>query len=440
MSVNIKLGNNIVNNVSTIKVKDASDQSLLHSFSLPLKPNIHFSSSVAPTDTSKLWVKTDAQPDKIQITTVGGTTADNYLSPLSAGGTKGCIYGYYAYCVHKGKIYYSASTWTGSSYILHVYCYDTATNTFSVFKSSIATFSSSFTVGGMFVIDNNLWLVNVGNTSTYYSTYKIDLETLVVTTASELICYYGGTAVHGGRAALFGRRIFIAGATYVSSSRAYRVTASFSVFDVDLNGYVYHNKSSQIQTQSTVLVRVVGDYFYIIYTGDSNTNRKVYITKVNANDYTYVTNKEIYTITTESYGQLMGCGSIGSDLYFTIETQYSAALYKYDTINDQTSVIISNLKVGSYHVEYGCVNGEDNKIYLMDQTASWFTVDAYVDLAENNLLIITNTAKSDFNIINLDSLTISINPYCIYLGDSDNKAQYISAALYDEVNQEWIWL
>lgn len=407
------------------------------------RTNIHFSATTPPSDTNKLWVKTDVEPTKVMLKNQMSVTEPNVFNPLEVSGTKKYNW---TPCVYvDGKFYFVVGQYaTGSSYGMSFYLYSfdpSVTPNVCSYVAQIYTDSTSSYAytPALVAIGNKIWFICAGTSSSTLNTIIFDLETRQITEKSPLTMNISGYDCTNCRAVAYGTKIFIFGGAYRTASYSdfqYKFD-SFVVYDTELEEYVFQKSSSQsANTSGGCEIAIVGNYIYNFYqkkTGSSG-NAVWYFCVQKVNLSTYESEEIILRqgvqndIWTNDYHDF---GVVGNLIYL----KYRYYLYKFDTTDN--SFVSTDLDITYLH---GIMTHNTDKIYCVSEQSgnSFYVLDLTINLNNRNLLIVDDSVSNTFNLINQGNLQLDAHPRSVYLGDSNNEGQYVESALYDAVQEEWV--
>lgn len=408
-----------------------------------LRTNIHFSSTTAPTDTNKLWVKTDTVPTKTVIKDKAYSEASDNVTALSVVNPDKAYIDNFSYCIYDNKVYFTTGYLISSgNYGLKLRCLDLSTNIISDVGTAYSGSTNFLYSGGVFIVDGELWIVSINwdsaGSGTPNAAVKYNFSTQTFTSLGNL-----GNNKYS-YAILVGRKIFFS--FYKSDDGYTYYIGNLQVYDID-QGTIVHTSSYSISYSryGENLKRdagfiSLGNYIYFFYTNKSSTNNH-YI-KWDINNYARTTSDALWD---DSLNKIMQrvC-VVNNDIYCIISDSTSPANYKLNKMvlnNDSPTfteiVDITSLGTSGNPVIYSFFYYM-NKIYMSSSNGNFFTDSVTVPLLENNMLLLTNTQKEGMNLINSDIYTLEINPYRVYLGDSNDEGQQVDAALYDANTQTWV--
>ena len=429
MSVNIKLGNDIINGVNYLKVKNANNPNELITFApTPFDLNIHYSSTTPPTDTSKLWVKTDNEPASIDITrdVVTGSMSNSVYYDLSVLGlsTSSVIrVGNYLYIVGGMG---SGTRASASSFVRK---FDIANKTYT----SIGNLSEGKRDVCLGLVGTTIYVFggekySQGASDGFTSKIeKIDTLTDTITTLTptlysntdpKLCCATIGTNIY----------VFTYGNGYIFDSTNETVTQVIS-------------SNTNLQKSRKVCLAVDNNiYIYGGYTGSGSYiyySGSIYKFNPSNNSLSLLTSLPMQSRNTLYFARgnyIYIAGGYGTTSDNTTKRSLNY-IYKYDISNNSYEELTSTVSVTFENYTNTEVDS-NNVIYFLADSMRIMSFNISLPLEEDKLLIADSGEKS-FRIINDNSLNLTSYPSVVYIGDSNNEAQKVDAALYNSSTQTW---
>ena len=134
------------------------------------------------------------------------------------------------------------------------------------------------------------------------------------------------------------------------------------------------------------------------------------------------------------------CAAVGTDIYIfggrnkiSTSSTYYNAIQKYDTLTDTTTTMSAKLANAAYRTSCAAV-GTD--IYIFGGYGSSGYLNTIqrlmieLSLTQNNLLLTSIYSGKEFKLANSDTAEISFNANNAYIGNSENKAEFVDAYVY----------
>ena len=385
------------------------------------KLNIHYGTT-EPTDTSKLWVKSDITPNKVEIKSIFNGAIDGQsiekmstvlpriLEYPSCG-----VVGNKCYVFGGGGSGYTADT---------IYCYDTETN---IVETMSTTLSKDLQYSSCGVVGTKCYLFGgyssgsgAINTIYCYNTETNIVETMSTTLPKRL--WRLSCGVVGTKCYIFGG--------YDSNSNKVNTI------------YCYDTETNTIKTMSTTLPKalhttscgVVGTKCYIFggYDNNSDTVNTIYCYDTETNT--------IKTMSTTLPKPLFetSCGVVGTKCYVFGGKSGGDALntiYCYDTETNTIKTMSTNLPEYLQATSCGVVG---TKCYIFGGHVNGINADSIANtiykfiatlaLTQNNLLLINGYNKMPFELI--EGVEMSVEQ--AFIGNSNNEAEVVKAAVYKD--------
>ena len=383
--------------------------------------NIHYGLE-PPIDTSKLWVKTNVTPNKVDIvkevknSNVGMNTGIGVL-PINA---------YNISCGVVGtKIYLFGGSSSASGGSSNIIVFDTTSNTITTLSTTLPTYVNGIACG---VVGTKIYLFGGSSSGGAYTNtiYKFDTNTNTITTLSTTLpikAKYISCGVVGTNIYLFGGN--------------------------DSNGslntiYKFDTNTNTITTLSTTLPTgayyiscgVVGTKIYLFggyyYSGGAR-----YLNTINVFD---TTSNTIETLsTTLPTGKFnMACGVVDTICYLfggsSSSNFYTNNIYKFDTNTNTITTLSTTLPTGAYLIGCGVVG---RSCYLFGggtSNGSLNTINQFVisiTLNQNNILLLQDFTKSPFKLINSEDTNVEISIGQVYIGNANNEGEEVECAIYN---------
>lgn len=382
--------------------------------------NISYGNS-APSDTSKLWIKT-SEGENINISNViENQVPQTFLQIDSLPFTLN-----YHTCQKAGNKIYIFGGLKNSVATNEIYIYDLSTNTLTQSNATISVATSQLSSA---IVGNKIYIFG-GNTSTGQVRNIYDIETDTITTFSANIT---GDTFDGGAVAV-GKYIYYFGGSIGGSYPSYRQYIRKYDTETDtvntISGVSLTGTIGRIQMGISVIDTKIylfgGQYQY----SGSNYSKLIVI---------YDTTTDTLTISsTELPAQASRCNSvlIGTDCY--LFTQYTTAIYKYDSVNN-TIQTLTNIVLPSTNMLYDYPTQDTLNAYFIGgyNLSTIYKFSLQVDLTENNLLLLYNSIGT-FPILNTADTQLRLNPIDCYKGNSSNIGQQVKIALYDTDTSTWV--
>jgi len=394
--------------------------------------NIHYSSTTAPSDTSKLWVKTDTEPEKVSVSKDLALGAET-ISTLDA--TLPTAISVMVSGVVGTKIYIFGGFASGSSsgYSNKIYRFDTTTETITTLSTTLPDALNRTTSG---VVGTKIYIFGGLTTHSTNSDkiYCFDTETETISILSTRL----PTILHNMTSGVVGTKIYLFGGKAdessgsVNSNKIYRfdtTTETITTLSTTLPDVIYRMASG-----------VVGTKIYIFggatdVSGGSNYSNKIYRFDT--------TTETITTLSTQLPKYMLDMVScvVGTKIYLFGGFVGNVALntiYCFDTVTETITTLSTTLPTVIYRMASGVVG---TKIYIFGGQTDPDTYSSIIyrftvsfALPENNLLLL-DTGSTSFNLVNSNALVIEAKPKQVYIGDSNDSGEYVESALY--ANGAW---
>lgn len=421
--------NNAVLVTDTSPITNAEIDELFPGSGNVVELNIHYSSTTAPSDISKLWVKTDVEPEKVFVSKDLSLGAET-ISPLDV--TLPIATGNMACGVVGTKIYLFGGY--GSGYSNKIYCFDATTNTISTLSATLPRYILGMACG---VVGTKIYLFggDVGSSSYVNTIFCFDTTTNTVSTLSTIL----PTAARDMTCGVVGTKIYLFGGRTGTSSGSC------------LNRiYCFDTAAETISTLSVTLPNgiaqmtcgVVGTKAYLF---GGATSGGITVSSFSNKIYRFNTTTETIStlsVTLPANTTEMVSGAVGTKIYlfggYNSSSSGGQNSYCFDTTTETISTLSATLPVPTMTNSSGVVG---TKVYLFGgrlgagnyvRTIYRFAVS--FALAENNLLLLDNGSNS-FNFVNNDELTIEAKPKQVYIGNANDEGTYVESALY--INNAW---
>ena len=378
-------------------------------------------SDTAPSDTSKLWIKSSV-PSEITfmkdadlifdaVTSSGTLPTKAYQKAAAAVGTKIYLFGGY-----------NSST-SGAVYITSIKMFDTITNSISTLSAVLPTKAygiSAVTVG------TKIYLFGGYTGSAYLNTINV-FDTVNNTISTLSTTLYKGD--YGIAAAAVGTKIYLFGGS---------MSDTISVFDTENNS---------ISTLSTKLPNVIGGAAAI------PTNNKIYlfgggksIVSLLNTIYVFDVESSSLTLLTASLPAKtmdIAAGLVGTKIYlFGGYTGSSLnTIQMFDTVTNTISTLSKTLPQQLDGIAIATVK---NKIYLFGgrqegTTNKYFdtiyNVNFTISLSANNIFVKESLTQNLFDLMPTPT-RVEIGIDKVYKGNASNNAELCDAYLHDGTN--WV--
>jgi N-acetylneuraminic acid mutarotase len=366
-----------------------------------------------PTDTSKLWIKTN-EPEALQVKLNANVVGSEDMM-LAVGTLPKAAQGIASATIGT-KVYLFGGY--GSDNLNTINVFDTETNTIQTLSAKLPIATSGMSAA---VVGTKVYLFGSRNGGA--STIDVvDTETNTIQTSQSIL----PVAVHTITSAVVGNKIYLFGGQV--SSTYYNTI------------HIFYPETNSLQTLSTTLPKamsemasaVIGTKIYLFGGCDSST----------AYSHINVFDTETNTIQTldkflPKAAQGIASATIGTKVY--LFGGYNSVSGKFSTVNvfntetNTIQTLSATLPIGTYRMASATIG---TKVYLFGgsggstlNTINMFT--ALAELATNNMLIEASNGKNFFNL--LPNLEIGINN--VYLGNADGYGERVKAALY--TNGAW---
>lgn len=417
--------NNTILSTNTTPITNAEIEELFPGSGTEL--NIHYSSTTAPSDTSKLWVKTNIIPEQTLVSrnmALGTETISTLTTtlPTAASQMGSGIVGTKVYLFGGGGL-------------KTIRCFDMKTEIVTTLSATLPENRSNMACG---VVGTKIYLFG-GSTNDPTSTiFRFDTETETLTKLS--VTLPGNRS--GMACGVIGTKIYLFGGYYRDGMPLPTASTIYS-FD------------TETETITTLSVRipnyladmgygVVGRKIYLFggwYHDSRSTSDTLFPKQIYCFDESTMTISTVNTVLPFSNAN-MASAVVGTQIYLFGGIRYGGGMQvgdpysticKYDTETDTISTLSTTLPTANYYMASGVMG---TKVYLFGGSGSSvirrFTVS--FALPENNMLLL-DTGSNVFNLVNTGALIIEARPKQVYIGNANNEGEYVESALY--TNGAW---
>ena len=366
-----------------------------------------------PTDTSKLWVKTNT-PDAVNVTSrivtsggemelaIAGLPRRASAITSAAVGTKVYLFG-----------------GLDGSQLNTINVFDTENNTINTLSITLPSAASAIASAA---VGTKVYLFGGKDDSSYLSTINVfDTETNTITMLSTTLPY----RLSGIASAAVGTKVYLFGGEY--STSYYSI---ISVFDTETNTITMLSTTLP-QGASTIASAAVGTKVYL-FGGGNKSSRFSTINVFDTENNTITT----LSATLPTVASFITSAAVGTKVYLFGGFNGSRlnTINVFDTENNTITTLSITLPSAASAIASAAVG---TKVYLFGGYANSAIqeINAFVTsmpLTANNLLIETNVAKNLFNL--LPNVEMGVNS--VYLGNADGNAEKVAAALYR--NGAWV--
>lgn len=388
-----------------------------------INANLHFSSTTAPSDTSKLWIKTDTIPSKVIMN--GEIVAEPYSVELFSDNTSPAPYSNSA-SVLVGNILYIIGGYSGSAKNT-IYTFNISTKTLTLLGNLEFTCYNAQAV----YCDGYIYLfggVRNGSASTAIS--KLNISNNTVTTLQIQIPFgaYDASYVRVG-------------------TNIYMWAHGGYMYKLDTTSDTIEQVSTSAPYGKEPGIVVVGTKIYT-FGGYSNSSSGYSTSYYNgAYSYDTETNTLTYLNTLPVRTRHPLCALIGNDIFIVGGLGYKTSgessssatnrkfIAKFNILTNESVLLDEQISqpLGIYNPYF---RTSDNT-YLTIYNGYLYELTFKMYLTHNHLKLFEQGTKP-FNVANYENLEIKIYPRAVYLGDSNGEAQKIDSALYDSTNNAWI--
>ena len=376
------------------------------------EPNISYGGDT-PTDTSKLWVKTD-KPVTVDVSTEltyaeVTQVLEQVLPELHR----------LAGCVGVGKKIYLLGGYDGSNGTDTIFCLDTVTEELQLLDVTLPYTCYALSCAA---IGSKIYVFGGGNRYTNACCFDTDTETITTLPSISTYTSNRGSAVVDGKTYVFGG--LKEGSTGYDPN-VYRVDIDGDVItQTKVGSYGGHSAYGQAGCSIGAKVYIIGGHT----NGAGNLNT---ILCFDTETGTATTCPK--TIPTKMYN--VGCVSIGTNIYLFggyTGSKSVNTIIKYDTVNETLETLTTQLS--SSMNAMGCVP-VDKHVYILGGAVE---INLFFDgplVPENVLKVIPQPETSEFSIINSDSIKVGVGVQKVYLGNKHGYGEEVEAALYKD--GEW---
>ena len=369
----------------------------------------------APSDTSKLWVKT-SEPNKVVVSSSVGSAIGEGDGSYQELNTAFSMRLYNAGSAVVGKkIYLFGGMPTGR--YTKIECFNTETDTISTLPTVLETGRRDI---GCAAVGKKIYLFGGVTTMATQLIECFNTEDETITTLSVKM-----PSNHGAvKCVAFDNVIYVC---CVDGYGIYR-------FDTEKNTLVQVGNFGVAGYDAGVAI--VGTKIYVVG-GKSSSTSTTGGTKIQY--YNFGTNTFFYHSTQLPVGLYsMGCVAIGSKIYIiggaTGSSTYANTIYCFDTITGNIRELSTTLPVGLKSMSCEAIG---DGVYIMGGTSNLgVTTIGYFDSAaavavENGTLQIVN-GENNFSLINTEEMKIEIGVGRVYKGNADGLGEKVEACLFKD--------
>lgn len=376
--------------------------------------------NTAPTDTSKLWVKT-AEPTAVEVTAkpvFGDKTLESGISALPT------ALGAIASAKVGTKVYLFGGS-RGEIYPTEIKVFDTETNTISTLDASIpkgASYIAAAAVGTKIYLFGGFY--GYISPDSILSTINVfDTETNTISTLSAKLP--SGTGYIA--AAAVGTKIYLFGGYTSFTINKAEYLDRINVFDTETN--TISTLDTKLPTAARgIAASAVGDKVYLF--GGSIADG--YSSTINVFDTKTYTIKTL-TTTLPSTSYNMPAAAVGTKIYLFggFNGANLSTINEFDTTVNTITTLTTNIPTAASAITASVIGG---KIYLFGGFVSGATLSQInvfiitLPLTANNLLIDASGSNNLFNL--LPNVELGVNS--VYLGNAEGNGELVEAALYKD--------
>ena len=369
--------------------------------------NIEYSQT-APTDTSKLWIKS-TEPASIEFSqnpeqqVQGLTVLDETISAGNLG----------INCAAVGtKIY----LFGGDSYVA-IREFDIETKTITTLS---ATLPQALSYGSCAAVGTKIYLFSGGIIQ------EFDTETKTATTLSATL---PTQAIKSIACASVGTKIYLFGGYYVLRTTAVQVN---TIVEFDTETKTATTLSARLpQATSAMGCAAVGTKIYLFGGRLSSTTLTNAIQEFDIETKTITTLSATLPATIEN----MGCAAVGANIYLFggFVTNITNAIREFDIETKTITTLSATLPQANYRM--GCAAVGAN-IYLFGGSLnSIYEFIINFPLTSGNILAQQDYDKNIFTIVKPPT-KVTIGVKNVYKGNSNNVAEFVDAYLHD--GAKWV--
>ena len=373
----------------------------------------------APTDTSKLWIKS-ATPTKVKVTpNVSGAESLNSGIATLPTATSSMA------CAAVGTKIYLFGGYTGGSRLNRIDVFDTTSSTLTTLSATLPTAASGIACAA---VGTKIYLFG-GSTSSSSCTkaiYLFDTTSNTITTLSESV----PIAACDRACAAVGTKIYLFGGNNGSNSRY----GSIHVFDTTSNTIT--SLSKEVPNAFNYGCAAVGTKIYLFggYIGSTEKANWIYAFDTTSDTLT----KLSATLPTAAEG--IACAAVGTKIYLFggySGSSYLSKINVFDTTSGTLTALSASLSISAYKMACAAVG---TKIYLFGgkgnsylSTVNKFTIT--ISLTSGHILIASSQSNL-FDLISSDSVQIESGVQNVYKGNASNEAELVDAYLHNGTN--WV--
>jgi len=386
-----------------------------------IEGNIHFSSTTAPEDTTKLWVKTNTSATKVVVS----KTAEKNLNVDQLSITMpSSLYGSGA-AYYNGKIYIFGGTGSNASSKTDViHRYDISSDRITTLSTRLpqalfTLYSSCVTVG------NNIYIFGGYGQSTVSTIYKFNATNEFISTLSATLPNSGIVF-----ALAVGTNIYVFGDNTTSIYKFDTTTDTITTLSTTLPAKINANGG---------FCFLVGGYIYIYKTSSYDgwaCKFKVDTETVVSLEYPSGSNIERFNpVVGALNGKVYLLGGYYVSTYYRNALEFDPSTETFTATSDILPTTINKSAYVCYdeHIYYfGGKNGSGASAI----SNNGYVVNLSLPLQQSNLLIVEGQSQSSFNLVNNDNMVISISPLKTYIGNSSGQGEEVTSALYD--GSSWV--
>ena len=328
-----------------------------------------------------------------------------------------------ACCVTYGDNIYIFGGKTSSSRLNTIYKFNCTNKTITTLSVTLPTVLCDACCA---IFNDNIYIFGGYSSDCTNTIFKFNCTTETITTLSIRL----PQKLHSLSCSIFQNNIYIFGGSLGGGSYSSTI-------------YKFNCTNETITTLGTTLPQeltnsccsVYNDDIYIFGGKNSSNSDKIY--KFNC------TNETISTLSVTLPQTLYGafCSISNNNIYIFGGYNSTAlnTIYKFDCVTEIITTLSATLPKTLYKASCSIYNadififGGGDNLTRKDYTIYDFQV--YFELIANNVLIYNANSKYSFDLIP-DQVNIPIKN--IYIGDSNNIAQFANAYLYDESQMAWV--
>ena len=378
--------------------------------------NVHYSDT-APTDTSKLWIKS-TEPENIEFIQdteqqVQGLTTLSATLPTAASGIGTAAVGTKIY-LFGGK---------GSGYLNTIQEFDIETKTIQTLSATLPTAASGI---GTAAVGTKIYLFG-GKGSGYLNTIQeFDIETKTIQTLSATL----PTAASGIGTAAVGTKIYLFG----GKGSGYLNT----IQEFDIETKTIQTLSATLPTAASGIgTAAVGTKIYL-FGGRTGSSTLSY--KIQEFDTETKTIQTLSATLPDTFTNDIGTAAVGTKIYLfgghaPTSNGVTYSIQEFDIETKTIQTLSATLPTAASGIGTAAVG---TKIYLFGGSGYLNTIQEFIvtfALTSGNILGQQDYNKNIFIIVQAPT-KVTIGLKNVYKGNSSNVAEFVDAYLYDGTN--WV--